>query len=117
VVLAAGHQVEPDPEGKTLDVTVMTLLLTPEEAQRAVLASTQGTIHFDLRNGGDVSTIGAPSILLSQLAGRPAAMGHASMRAAAPAAAAKPKSHEIETILGGSSEEGPGKAQDGGAGQ
>ncbi len=55
VVLAAGHQLEPDPEGKTSDVTVVTLLLTPEQAKRAVLASTQGAIHFVLRNGADTS--------------------------------------------------------------
>ena len=118
VVLAAGHQVEPDPEGKILDVTVMTLLLTPEEAQRAVLASTQGAIHFVLRNGRDTSRTGEPSTLLSQLAGRPALGGHTVTRAPLPAAAAKPMRHEIETILGGgSSDERPAKTPDGGAGQ
>jgi pilus assembly protein CpaB len=117
VVLAAGHQVEPDPEGKSMDVTVMTLLLTPEEAQRAVLASTQGTIHFVLRNGRDTGRTEIASTLLSQLAGRPAVAGRTVTRAPQPATATKPIRHEIETILGGSSDELPGKAQDGGAGQ
>jgi pilus assembly protein CpaB len=117
VVLAAGHQVEPDPEGKSMDVTVMTLLLTPEEAQRAVLASTQGTIHFVLRNGRDTSRTEIASTLLSQLAGRPAFVVRTATRGTAPATAAKPIRHEIETILGGSSDERPAKAQDGGAGQ
>ena len=56
VVIAAGHQTEPDPSGKIADVTVVTLLLTPGESQRAVLASTQGAIHFILRNGADSAT-------------------------------------------------------------
>ncbi len=53
VVLAAGQRVQPDPSGKPSSVTVVTLLLSPEDAQRAVLASTQGTVHFVLRNGSD----------------------------------------------------------------
>ena len=70
VVLAAGHQLEPDPEGKTSDVTVVTLLLTPEQAKRAVLASTQGAIHFVLRNGADTSRSADTPTLLSQLSGQ-----------------------------------------------
>jgi pilus assembly protein CpaB len=52
-VLAAGHQLQPDPEGKPAVVTVVTLLLTPQDAERAVLASQQGVIHFVLRGGAD----------------------------------------------------------------
>ncbi len=53
VVLAAGQQMEPDPAGKPTAVTVVTLLLTPQESERAFLASNQGVIHFVLRNRGD----------------------------------------------------------------
>ena len=106
VVLAAGHQAEPDPMGKTADVTVVTLLLTPEQAVRAVLASTQGAIHFVLRNGGDGSRSDETLIPLSQLTGHAPAHASPVERAAAihpvaPVAAAAPKSHEIETVLGG----------------
>ncbi len=52
-VLAAGHQLQPDPEGKPATVTVVTLLLSPSDAERAVLASQQGAIHFVLRGGDD----------------------------------------------------------------
>ena len=52
-VLAAGQRLQPDPSGKPASATVVTLLLTPMEAERAVLASTQGTVHFVLRNGLD----------------------------------------------------------------
>jgi pilus assembly protein CpaB len=101
VVIAAGHQIEPDPEGKTSAVTVVTLLLTPEQAQRAVLASTQGAIHFVLRNGGDTSRSLDPPTLLSQLSGQITAVQHTVARPASPATPATPKRHEIETILGG----------------
>src|SRR5579875_3213505 len=53
LVLATGHQTQPDPQGKPTTVNIVTLLLSPEDAERAVLASTQGTIHFVLRNGAD----------------------------------------------------------------
>ena len=69
IVLAAGHQVEPDPEGKPVVATVVTLLLTPTDAERAVLASTQGTIHFILRSGSDQGNANASPVLLSQLSG------------------------------------------------
>jgi pilus assembly protein CpaB len=52
-VLAVGHQLQPDPEGKAAVVTVVTLLLSPSDAERAVLASQQGAIHFVLRGGDD----------------------------------------------------------------
>ena len=32
---------------------MVTLLLKPQDAQKLVLASTQGTIHFVLRSGAD----------------------------------------------------------------
>jgi pilus assembly protein CpaB len=103
VVLAAGNQLEPDPTGKTADVTVVTLLLTPEQAERAVLASTQGTIHFVLRNGADSSRSGGIPMLLSQLSGPLPAGSRTVTRptaAATHAAPAAPKHGGIETVLG-----------------
>jgi pilus assembly protein CpaB len=100
LVIAAGHQIEPDPSAKTPDATVVTLLLTPDQAQRAVLASTQGAIHFVLRNGGDGSPSADNPIRLSQLAGHPmVVLGPSPRPAAKLAPPAKPR--EIETILGG----------------
>jgi pilus assembly protein CpaB len=118
VVLAAGHQIEPDPSGKTSDVTVVTLLLTPEQAERAVLASTQGVIHFVLRNGADTSLSGAIPMLLSQLSGQAPAAARTVSRSAAPATApvAAAKKHEgIETILGGSGDAQSAGTPNGGA--
>jgi pilus assembly protein CpaB len=101
LVIAAGHQIEPDPAAKTPDATVVTLLLTPDQAQRAVLASTQGAIHFVLRNSGDVSPSAEAPVRLSQLAGHLTGVQGPSPRPAAKAGvAAKPR--EIETVLAGS---------------
>jgi pilus assembly protein CpaB len=114
IVLAAGHQLEPDPEGKTSDVTVVTLLLTPEQAERAVLASTQGAIHFVLRNGVDSSRSGGIPMLLSQLSGPLPAVRTVS-RPAAAAIPAAPKHQGIETILNEFSDARSAATPDGGA--
>ena len=50
-VLAAGQEIQQNPEGgKPRAVTVITLLVTPEEAQRLTLASSEGHIQLALRN-------------------------------------------------------------------
>jgi pilus assembly protein CpaB len=111
VVLAAGHEIRPDPAGKASDVAIVTLLLTSEESQRAVLASTQGAIHFVLRNGRDNGQSTDAPIPLSQLGSHAPAAAHNSARVVMPVTA--PRRHEIEMILGG--EAGSAAAQDGGA--
>jgi pilus assembly protein CpaB len=50
-VLAAGTKMEQDVENnKAIPVTVVTLLVAPEEAERLTLASTEGKIQLALRN-------------------------------------------------------------------
>jgi pilus assembly protein CpaB len=102
VVLAAGQQFEPDPAGKPTAATVVTLLLTPQQTERAVLASTQGAIHFVLRNGSDPSTSQDAPIALSQLSGQPTLEPEQpkAPQPAPPPAAAQPVRHSIESILG-----------------
>jgi pilus assembly protein CpaB len=68
-ILATGQKTDPDPEGKATTATVVTLLVKPEDAERVVMASTQGTVHFVLRNGGDRQEYNGPPVLLSQLSG------------------------------------------------
>lgn len=70
-VLAAGHQVQPDPTGKPVPVDVVTVLLSPEDAEKATLASEKGMIRFVLRNGGDHKTAGAPPVSMEELASLP----------------------------------------------
>lgn len=50
-VLAAGTKIERDTDrNKPMPVTVVTLLVNPEEAERLTLASTEGKIQLALRN-------------------------------------------------------------------
>src|SRR5437763_9370421 len=52
-VLTAGQAIEPDPQGKPTAVSVVTLLLNPQDSQKLQLASAQGNIQFVLRSGAD----------------------------------------------------------------
>ncbi len=49
-VLAAGQKIEPNAEGKAEKVPVITLLVSPEDAQKLTLASMEGKIQLALRN-------------------------------------------------------------------
>jgi pilus assembly protein CpaB len=56
-VLAAGTRLEQDTkDGKPMQVTVVTMLVTPDEAERLTLASTEGKIQLALRNPLDLGT-------------------------------------------------------------
>ncbi len=52
-VLAAGQKTQADPDGKAATTNVVTLLVSPGDAQKLTLATAQGTVHFVLRNGSD----------------------------------------------------------------
>jgi pilus assembly protein CpaB len=103
-VLAVGQRVQPDPEGKpTPAVTVVTLLLTPEEAERAVLASSQGSVHFVLRNGADLNQYKGMPMMLSMLSGVAAPakpIAEAPAPPHPPVRIAAPRDAEIETVTG-----------------
>ena len=118
LVIATGHQIEPDPTGKTPDATVVTLLLTPEQAQRAVLASTQGAIHFVLRNGGDSGPSADIPVQLSQLSSRAPLVRRRVVHPLLTKTISVAKPREIETILaGGVAELHRQSPLNGGAGQ
>ena len=97
-VLAAGHEVEPDPNGKPATVNVVTLLMKPEDAERVVLASTQGSIHFVLRNSSDSGQAKNSPVTLSQLI--PGADPPPAAVAVHRKRIARPKPYVVETILG-----------------
>jgi pilus assembly protein CpaB len=103
-VLATGSKTDPDPNGKPENVSVVTLLVTPEESEKLALAQTQatqnqGSIHFVLRNGGDAARPDTAPIDMAELAGIPRKVQpqHAK-RAPAPAA---PAPYTVETFSGG----------------
>jgi pilus assembly protein CpaB len=49
-VLTAGTRIEDQEKGKPMQVTVVTLLVSPEQAEHLALASTEGKIQLALRN-------------------------------------------------------------------
>jgi pilus assembly protein CpaB len=92
-VLTAGTRLEHDSkDGKPVQVTVVTLVVTPDEAERLTLASTEGKIQLALRNPLDLEspeTPGVkPGILMGNVQQRPGPV--AQRRAAAPARPSAP---------------------------
>jgi pilus assembly protein CpaB len=49
-VLASGTKIEQDDKNKPIQVSVVTLLVSPDEAEKLTLASTEGKIQLALRN-------------------------------------------------------------------
>jgi pilus assembly protein CpaB len=98
-VLAAGSQVQPNLDGKPSSVNVVTVLVTPNDAERVVLASTQGTIHFVLRNSGDHGLVHSTPVGLSELI---PGTGPAPILAkrAARTAAIRRQPEIVETVIG-----------------
>jgi pilus assembly protein CpaB len=68
-VLAAGQKVEQDREGKPQAVPVITLLVSPEDANALTMASTQGRIQLALRNTLDSRRVDPPPVLQATLFG------------------------------------------------
>jgi len=69
-VLTAGTRLEQDDkEGKPVQVTVVTMAVSPEQAEKLALASTEGKIQLALRNPLDTSTPETPGIRPALLLG------------------------------------------------
>jgi pilus assembly protein CpaB len=68
-ILAAGQKMQPDPEGRAVPVDVVTILVNPQDAEKVVLASAQGSVHFVLRNGTDHEQRSEGPVHLSELGG------------------------------------------------
>ncbi|HYD16392.1 MAG TPA: Flp pilus assembly protein CpaB [Candidatus Nanoarchaeia archaeon] len=66
-VASAGQKIEPDPQGKPETVHVVTLLLSPIDSEKLLLAEALGNIQFVLRNGVDAGTAQTPGISASEL--------------------------------------------------
>jgi pilus assembly protein CpaB len=72
-VLAAGQKIEQDREGKPQTVPVVTLLVSPEDADKLTMASTEGKIQLALRNTIDTKTANPAPVLQAALFAGPAA--------------------------------------------
>jgi pilus assembly protein CpaB len=70
LTLTAGTRMEQDQkDGKPVQVTVVTLAVSPEQAERLALASTEGKIQLALRNPLDQSAPATPGIKPAGLLG------------------------------------------------
>jgi pilus assembly protein CpaB len=103
-VLAAGTKIENTDPDKPIPVSVVTLLVNPEEAERLTLASSEGKIQLALRNPLDrtkpVTTGVKPSLLLGSA---PPVRQVVSRRAAQPqavVAVSEPPAPTVEIIRG-----------------
>lgn len=66
-VLAAGQRIQQDRDGKPQTVPVITLLVSPQDAARLTMASTEGKIQLALRNAVDNSVANTTPVLQSAL--------------------------------------------------
>jgi pilus assembly protein CpaB len=100
--VTAGTQIEADRDGTPQPVTVVTLLVTPDQAESLTLAANEGRIHLALRNtmdGGEVKTSGADARRL--LAGEPVpVVATPRPRPQPPAAPAPPPERVVEIYRG-----------------
>ncbi len=111
-VLAAGTRFEQDTEkDKPMPVSVVTLLVDPDQAERLTLASTEGKIQLALRNPMDKNTPETRGIKPAALMGTPSTTPRALPRrgqAAPPVAEVRPpekKPLTVEMIRGDKREE------------
>ncbi len=104
-VLAAGQKFEPDPSGKATTTDVVTLLVTPQDAEKVTLASTLGKIHFVLRNGTDRTEVVDLEPQISLSAAPKLHDTGASSQPRRKETVAAPARYIVQTISGGKSTE------------
>jgi pilus assembly protein CpaB len=103
-VLTAGTRMEQNgDQSKPVQVTVVTLLVYPEQAERLALASTEGKIQLALRNPLDQGAPTTPGIRTSGLMGNVAApvrqsAGTSRPRAAQPVTQTVPAAAPLPTV-------------------
>jgi pilus assembly protein CpaB len=66
-VLAAGQQVQQDAQGKPRTVPVVTLLVSPDDADKLTMAATQARIQLALRNTIDTKKTNPPPVTEAEL--------------------------------------------------
>jgi pilus assembly protein CpaB len=104
-VLAAGQQIEQDKEGKPHTVPVITLLVTPEDANKLTMAANEGKIQLSLRNTIDTKKADPPPVFQATLFGGAPAPTHTSKRPkGAPPAPPVAAPYVVEVIRGGKRE-------------
>ncbi|HSW50820.1 MAG TPA: Flp pilus assembly protein CpaB, partial [Bryobacteraceae bacterium] len=106
-VVSAGQQIQADSSGNAVNAPVVTLLVTPEQAEILTLAGNEGRIQLVLRNSADLALSKPPGRGMTELYGqRPVEKPPAPVRrpvaqvVAAPPPAPPPPPDEIVVIRG-----------------
>lgn len=100
--LAAGQSIQQDREGKPRQVSVVTFLVTPEQAETLALASQQGRIQLTLRNMLDTAQVSTNGTRVSALMGPVPTRRTPTRRAAAVRTATpEPTPTTVEVFRGG----------------
>jgi len=109
VVLSAGQTLQPESRGQAINTPVVTLLVTPEQAETLTLAGSEGRIQLVLRNGADQATEKTPGRDVAELYGfrknkpdpteKPAAPPRPRAAPAPPAAPARPATVPDEVVM------------------
>lgn len=99
-VLAAGQKVEQDREGKPQTVPVVTLLVTPDEATKLTMASTQGKIQLALRNTIDSKKTDPAPVLQAALFAPAGAVNPPKKSFAKKVTPSAPSPYVVEVIVG-----------------
>ena len=111
-VLTAGTRMDAAKarDGQPIPTSVVTLLVTPDDAERIALASNQGSIMLTLRNPLDREPTKTQGVRTAALLGAPAPAPvvkatntgrRVAARPAAPVAPPEPKAYTVETVRGG----------------
>jgi len=98
--LAAGQEIQETADGSPITVTVVTVLVTPEEAERLALAAKEGRIQMALRNTLDQEEVETSGERTSRLfTGRTAARSRSVVRSTS--TPTTPQESIIEVYRGG----------------
>jgi pilus assembly protein CpaB len=99
-VLAAGQKIEQDRDGKPEKVPVVTLLVSPDDAGKLTMASTEGKIQLALRNTIDTKAANPRSVLQAVLFSEAGAPQPAPQHAPRVVRAGPPPPYVVEVIVG-----------------
>jgi len=98
-VMAAGQKIERDRDGKPETVPVVTLMVSPEDADKLTMASTEGKIQLALRNTVDTKAVSPAPVLQDVLFSGPQAAAPVKVREHREAPK-PPAPYEVEVIRG-----------------
>jgi pilus assembly protein CpaB len=102
-VLATGKQMVADPSGKPTTVSVVTLLVTPDDARKVALAQQKGVVHLALRNSDDRGSAIRKATYLSDLIGAPPPQSRPFVPRSVAPTPAEPTVERLEIVTGSKS--------------